>query len=86
MSENCNHACSGCSAECAEREAQEADFLEQLHELSSVKKVIGVLIRKIWRSSKNLRRHIFLKTDIRSKQISSFKRGELIIKGGQNGK
>ena len=46
MSENCNHACSGCSAECAEREAQEADFLEQLHELSSVKKVIGVVSGK----------------------------------------
>lgn len=46
MSENCNHDCSSCSEGCAEREAQEVDFSEQLHELSSVKKVIGVVSGK----------------------------------------
>lgn len=45
MSENCNHDCGSCSAECAERnEAQ--NFTAELNELSSVKKVIGIVSGK----------------------------------------
>lgn len=42
MSENCNHDCSQCSAECEERES----FIEKPHEMSSIKKVIGVVSGK----------------------------------------
>ncbi len=45
MSENCSHNCSSCSESCAERDVNN-DFSEQLHELSSVKKVIGVVSGK----------------------------------------
>ncbi len=43
MSESCNHDCGSCSASCAERET---DFTEKLHEMSSVKKVIGIVSGK----------------------------------------
>ena len=42
MSENCTHDCSSCSEKCSERK----DFKEKLNELSSVKKVIGVVSGK----------------------------------------
>ena len=42
MSENCSHDCSSCSQNCAERK----DLKEKLNELSSVKKVIGVVSGK----------------------------------------
>ncbi len=46
MSENCNNECSTCSENCAERKEEKVDFSEKLHELSSVKKVIGVVSGK----------------------------------------
>ena len=46
MSENCNQSCSSCSEDCAERKEQKKDFSEKLHEMSSVKKVIGVVSGK----------------------------------------
>jgi Mrp family chromosome partitioning ATPase len=42
MSENCSHDCSSCSEKCSERK----DFKEKLNDLSSVKKVIGVVSGK----------------------------------------
>ena len=44
MSENCSHDCSSCSSNCAER--QKTDFLEPPHELSHIKKIIGVVSGK----------------------------------------
>lgn len=46
MSENCNQNCSACSDDCAERKEEKIDFSEKLHELSNVKKVIGVVSGK----------------------------------------
>lgn len=46
MSENCNQNCGGCSEDCGERVEPELDFAEKLHEMSSVKKVIGVVSGK----------------------------------------
>lgn len=46
MSENCNQSCSSCSEDCAERKEQKTDFSEKLHEMSSIKKVIGVVSGK----------------------------------------
>ncbi len=46
MSENCSHDCSSCGESCAERESEQTSFLEKPHELSSVKKVIGVISGK----------------------------------------
>ena len=45
MSENCNENCSSCSEECSSRK-EEMDFLEKPHELSNIKKVIGVVSGK----------------------------------------
>ena len=45
MSESCNHNCSQCSSNCSERTTKES-FLVNPHELSSVKKVIGVVSGK----------------------------------------
>ncbi len=45
MSENCNSNCSSCSQNCDSRKAP-SDFLEKPHEMSSVKKVIGVVSGK----------------------------------------
>ncbi|MBR3394971.1 MAG: P-loop NTPase, partial [Firmicutes bacterium] len=44
MEENCNHDCSSCGQDCAERKP--TDFSEHLNEYSSVKKVIGVVSGK----------------------------------------
>ncbi|RBP43989.1 Mrp/NBP35 family ATP-binding protein [Garciella nitratireducens] len=46
MSENCNQSCSSCSEECVEKKDQKNDFSEKLHEMSSVRKVIGVVSGK----------------------------------------
>lgn len=45
MSETCNHDCSSCSSSCGERTAPQS-FLEAPHELSEIKKVIGVVSGK----------------------------------------
>ncbi|XCH80341.1 MAG: iron-sulfur cluster carrier protein MrpORP [Candidatus Dehalobacter alkaniphilus] len=45
MSENCDQSCNTCSDECADRK-EKTDFSEKLHELSSVKKVIGIMSGK----------------------------------------
>ncbi|NLM26960.1 MAG: Mrp/NBP35 family ATP-binding protein [Clostridiaceae bacterium] len=46
MSEKCNQNCSSCSEDCAERKEKKSDFSEKPHELSSIKKVIGVISGK----------------------------------------
>jgi len=46
MSENCNHECGACGESCTERKEEQIDFSEKLHEMSSVKKVIGVVSGK----------------------------------------
>jgi len=46
MSENCNQSCSSCSENCAERKEKKNDFSEKPHEMSSIKKVIGVVSGK----------------------------------------
>ncbi|MBE5965592.1 MAG: dinitrogenase iron-molybdenum cofactor biosynthesis protein [Lachnospiraceae bacterium] len=46
MSENCNQNCSSCAEDCAERKEQKTDFSEKLNEMSSIKKVIGVVSGK----------------------------------------
>lgn len=44
MSEECTHDCGSCSADCSSR--QKVDLIEQLHDGSKVKKVIGVVSGK----------------------------------------
>lgn len=44
MSENCNHDCSSCAQNCGERKAE--SLLEKPHDLSQIKKVIGVISGK----------------------------------------
>ena len=44
--ENCTHNCETCGADCPSRDSAPESFLEQPHELSSVKKVIGVVSGK----------------------------------------
>ena len=45
MSENCDQNCGSCSEDCEDRK-EKPDFSAKLHELSSVKKVIGVVSGK----------------------------------------
>lgn len=45
MSESCGHDCNHCSSECAERKTK-SDFLEKPHDLSRIKKVIGIVSGK----------------------------------------
>lgn len=45
MSQTCSESCSTCGEECAERK-EKSDFSEQPHELSSIKKVIGIVSGK----------------------------------------
>lgn len=45
MSENCSHNCESCSQNCSSREKLES-FLEKPHELSHIKKVIGIVSGK----------------------------------------
>lgn len=44
MSENCNHDCGSCGESCGERDPK--SFLEKPHEMSRIKKVIGVVSGK----------------------------------------
>lgn len=46
MSENCDQSCSGCGEDCAERKKTKTDFREKPHDLSSIKKVIGIVSGK----------------------------------------
>ena len=46
MSEQCNQSCSTCGEECSSRTEKKVDFSEKLHDMSSVKKVIGVVSGK----------------------------------------
>lgn len=47
MSENCSQNCETCSEECEQGRGQEKkDFIEKPHELSSIKRVIGVVSGK----------------------------------------
>ena len=46
MSENCNHDCGSCSANCASREGGAPDFSAKANAHSNVKKVIGVVSGK----------------------------------------
>lgn len=44
--EDCSHNCTSCGEECAEREKSKKDLLEKPHELSKIKKVIGIVSGK----------------------------------------
>ena len=44
--EGCTHDCGSCSQSCGERKQDPQSFLEKPHELSSIKKVIGVVSGK----------------------------------------
>lgn len=46
MSENCNQSCNTCSKDCAERRENKNDFSEKPHEMSKIKKVIGIVSGK----------------------------------------
>ncbi|SNS93121.1 Chromosome partitioning ATPase, Mrp family, contains Fe-S cluster [Anaerovirgula multivorans] len=46
MSENCSQNCNTHSNDCAERKEQKTDFSEKPHELSNIKKVIGIVSGK----------------------------------------
>lgn len=46
MSENCNQTCGSCGETCADRKEAQIDFSEKPHELSHVKKVIGIVSGK----------------------------------------
>lgn len=46
MSENCSQNCSACGESCADRKEEKIDFSEKPHELSNIKKVIGVVSGK----------------------------------------
>lgn len=44
--ENCTHDCGSCKSDCASRKQSPADLLEKPNEMSSIKKVIGVVSGK----------------------------------------
>lgn len=46
MSENCKENCNSCGDDCGERKEERTDFMENLHELSDIKKVIAVVSGK----------------------------------------
>ena len=46
MSENCSQNCDTCSESCDERKENPIDFSEKPHELSNIKKVIGIVSGK----------------------------------------
>ena len=46
MSENCNQSCNTCSKDCAERRENKNDFSVKPHEMSKIKKVIGIVSGK----------------------------------------
>lgn len=46
MSEDCTSNCSSCASDCAERRRPKGDFIEKPHDLSNIKKVIGIVSGK----------------------------------------
>ena len=46
MSETCNHDCGSCSQNCSERQQDPKSFLEAPHQMSNIRKVIGVVSGK----------------------------------------
>lgn len=46
MSENCNQDCSSCGETCSDRKMGPEDFLEKPHELSNIKRKIGIVSGK----------------------------------------
>ncbi len=46
MSEKCNQNCGSCSEECSDRKENQTDFSEKPHQLSNIKKVIGIVSGK----------------------------------------
>ena len=46
ISEKCNQSCRNCGEDCADRKEAKTDFREKLHELSNIKKVIGIVSGK----------------------------------------
>jgi Mrp family chromosome partitioning ATPase len=46
MSDNCSHDCNSCGSDCADRKDKKTDFSLQPHEMSNIKKVIGVVSGK----------------------------------------
>ena len=46
MSDKCNQNCSSCGDDCAERKDQKLEFSEKPHEMSNIKKVIGIVSGK----------------------------------------
>ena len=46
MSENCEQNCSSCGDDCADRKEAKTDFRAKPHELSNIKKVIGIVSGK----------------------------------------
>jgi len=46
MSEKCNQSCSSCGEDCEDRKEAKTDFREKPHELSNIKKVIGIVSGK----------------------------------------
>jgi len=46
MSKECDQACNSCTDECEDRKEEKTDFSEKSHELSNIKRVIGVISGK----------------------------------------
>jgi Mrp family chromosome partitioning ATPase len=46
MSKNCNQSCSTCSDNCNKRKEKQTDFSQKPHDLSNIKKVIGIVSGK----------------------------------------
>lgn len=46
MSDKCDQNCGGCGEECGDRQTPRTDFMEKPHELSNIKKVIGIVSGK----------------------------------------
>ncbi len=46
MAEGCTHDCGSCTANCSSREGGTPDFREAPHEMSNIKKVIGIVSGK----------------------------------------
>ncbi|MBR5902910.1 MAG: P-loop NTPase, partial [Clostridia bacterium] len=46
MSDSCNHDCSSCGSNCADRKTEQVDFRAKLNEFSKVNKVIAVVSGK----------------------------------------
>ena len=46
MSQDCTHDCASCSSSCGERTQEQTSFLEKPHEMSHIRRVIGVVSGK----------------------------------------